>query len=132
MKSTLKHGLIAGLLTALASVTYLKLYESILYVDFSQILNIRSVSGASIIGCLLITGGYLLVEKMNKEKWKGGLNILVILLSFLSILGPISMNLPLDIEFPELFPGLAIPMHFFPAMIFFGLQPFFLKEELKK
>jgi len=37
------------------------------------------------------------------------------------------MSLPLDIEYPEMFPGLAITMHFFPAIIFFGLYPFFTK-----
>ena len=128
MNKTLLQGIVAGILTAFASISYLMLYESILYVDFSQILNIGSVAGASIFGCLLIAIGYLILEKMNKEKWKGGLNILIIFLSFLSILGPISMSLPLDVEFPELFPGLAIPMHFFPALIFFGLQPFFTKK----
>ena len=128
MNKTLLHGIVAGLLTALASISYLMLYESILYVDFSQILNVGSVGGASIISGLLIAAGYLILEKMNKEKWKGGLNVLIILLFFLSILGPISISLPLEIDFPELFPGLAIPMHFFPALIFFGLQPFFLKK----
>jgi hypothetical protein len=29
-----------------------------------------------------------------------------------------------------MFPGLAIPMYFFPAMIFFGLYPFFTKPRL--
>jgi hypothetical protein len=38
------------------------------------------------------------------------------------------MSLPLDIDFPEMFPGLAIPLHFIPAMIFFGLDPFFKKN----
>ena len=61
----------------------------------------------------------------NKPILKGWLNVLIAALSFLSILGPLSMSLPLNIKFPEMFPGLAIPMHFFPALMFFGLFPFF-------
>jgi len=131
MNKTLLQCIAAGLLTAFSSISYLMLYESILYVDFSQILNVGSVAGASIFGCLLIAIGYLILEKMNKEKWKGGLNILIIFLSFLSILGPISMSLPLDLEFPELFPGLAIPMHFFSSINFLWTTTFLYKKNLK-
>jgi hypothetical protein len=35
------------------------------------------------------------------------------------------MSLPLDIEYPELFPGLVVPMHFFPAYAFLTIYPFF-------
>jgi hypothetical protein len=33
--------------------------------------------------------------------------------------------LPLNIESPEMFPGLAIPMHFFSALFFFAVYPYF-------
>jgi hypothetical protein len=49
-------------------------------------------------------------------------------LSFASIIGAIGMTLPLDIDFPELFPGLVVPMHFFPALAYFAIAPFFKKE----
>ena len=70
---------------------------------------------------------YWALDKLNRVKFKGIVNVAIVLFSFFSILLPITMNLPLDIDFPELFPGLAIPIHFFPALIFFGLTPFFNK-----
>jgi hypothetical protein len=37
----------------------------------------------------------------------------------------------LDVEFPEMFPGLVIPMHFFPALAFFAIDPFFKQSSIK-
>jgi hypothetical protein len=130
MKKSLIHGIIAGILTALAGIAYQRVYEDALFLDFSTVINPGSVAGASIFGCMLMAIGYELLERFKKSNLKGWLNVLITVLSFLSILGPLSMSLPLDIEFPEMFPGLAIPMHFFPAMIFFGLYPFFTKTRL--
>ncbi|HTA28803.1 MAG TPA: hypothetical protein VK809_13510, partial [Bacteroidia bacterium] len=89
------------------------------------IINPGSISGASIFGCLLMAISYWVLERFNKENWKGVINIVIALASFASIISPISMSLPLDIKNPELFPGLAVPMHFFPALAFFCLVPFF-------
>src|SRR5215212_10280747 len=48
---------------------------------------------------------------------------------FASILAPFAMKLPFDIETPELFPGLIVPMHFFPALAWFTLKPLFIRSE---
>ncbi|MFK8036959.1 MAG: hypothetical protein AB8B74_01615 [Crocinitomicaceae bacterium] len=74
--------------------------------------------------------GYYFIYRYNKPILIGWLNILIAILTFASIIGPITMTLPLELDFPELFPGLAVPMHFFPAMIFFGLSPFFEKKPM--
>lgn len=128
MKANLIHGLIAGLLSAVAGVVYMQIYQNLNFVDFSMVMNSGAIIGSSIFGCMLMAIGYFLLEKFNKIKFKGIMNLLIILLSFLSILGPLMMSLPFEVEFPELFPALAIPMHFFPAMIFFGVAPFFGKK----
>jgi hypothetical protein len=125
MKSNLIHGSLAGVLSAFASVVYLNVYQNLNFVDFSSVLNSGSIIGASIIGCILMAVGYFLLEKIGKPNGKGVLNLIIILLTSLSILSPLLMDLPLELDFPELFPALAIPMHLFPAMIFFGLEPFF-------
>ena len=125
MKKSLIHGVTAGVLTSVAGIVYQMVYEQALYLDFSTVINPGSVAGASIFGCMLMAIGYGLLEHFKRPNLKRWLNVLIAVLSFLSILGPLSMSLPLDVEFPEMFPGLAIPMHFFPAMIFFGLYPFF-------
>jgi hypothetical protein len=130
MKKSLIHGISAGILTAVAGIVYQRVYEDALFLDFSTVINPGSVAGASIFGCMLMAIGYGLLERFNKPNLKGSLNVLITVLSFSSILGPLSISLPLDVEFPEMFPGLAIPMHFFPAMIFFGLYPFFTNSRL--
>ena len=132
MKKFLIHGIIAGILTAVAGIVYQMVYENALFLDFSLVINPGSIAGASIFGCILMAIGYGLLEHFKKNNLKGWLNVLIAILSFLSILGPLSMSLPLEVEFPEMLPGLAIPMHFFPAMIFFGLYPFFTKPTLNE
>lgn len=130
MKRLAIHGLVAGILSGIGSVIYMKLYEEFFYVSFDQIVSIGAIFGSCIIGCLLMAMGYMLLEKFKKQKLKGTLNLLICTLSFASIMGPIMMSLPFDVEFPELFPGLVIPMHFLPALAFMALQPFF-KEKNK-
>ena len=125
MKKTFLHGIIAGILASIAGIIYLNIYKNALGTDFGKIINVGSISGASIFGCMLMAIGHWLLERFNKKKLKGMLNIVIALLSFASILSPISMSLPFDIKNPELFPGLVIPMHFFPALAFFCIVPFF-------
>jgi len=125
MKNLIYHGLLSGILSGMAGVIYLNIYQEAMYVDFSSIINIGSILGASILGCILMTIGYSVLLKFKKQNLKGWLNIAIAVLSFASIISPIMMSLPLDIESPELFPGLVVPMHFFPALAFFALAPFF-------
>lgn len=125
MKKIFVQGLVAGALSSLAGVVYFNIYQGTLLTEFDRIINTGSIIGASFIGCMLIALGYLALYKFNKPNFQGWLNVLICLLSFVSIISPIGMALPLDIEFPELFPGLVVPMHFFPALAYFTIQPFF-------
>lgn len=125
MKKIFQQGGIACILSACAGLIYFKIYQTSLDTHFDKILNRGSIIGASIFGCMLIATGYALLLRFKKQNWAGGLNLLIAILSFASVVSPISMKLPLDIASPELFPGLAVPMHFFPAFAFFCLAPFF-------
>ena len=125
MKKIFIHGLVGGALAALASVIYFNLYQATLGAAFDSIINLGSIIGASMIGCMFMTIGEYLLIKFKKERFRGFLNLLIITLSFVSMISPIGMSLPLEIEAPELFPGLVIPMHFFPALAFFAIAPFF-------
>ena len=127
MKSIFLRGLVAGILAAIAGVIYFNIYQGTLLTEFDSIVNIGAIVGSSIIGCMLMSVGYFILFKMNKMNLAGWMNILIAVLSFASIISPIGMSLPLDIVDPELFPGLVVPMHFFPALAFFGLSPFFEK-----
>lgn len=127
MKSILSHGIAAGLTAAILSIVYAELYSYLFFISFDEVVNNTSIVSACLIACVLMALSYLGLQKINKPQLKGVLNLVIMLGSFASILAPITMSLPLDIDFPELFPGLVIPMHFFPAMSFFGLQAFFKK-----
>ena len=113
MKQYFIYGVTAGVFSALAGVVYQNVYQEAMYVDFSSVINIVSISGASICACVLMALSYWLLAQQNKLNSTGWLNVIITVITFLSILLPVSMTLPLDIEYPELFPGLAIPMHFF-------------------
>lgn len=129
MKTHLMHGLVAGLLAGLAGAIYQSIYENAMFLDFSAVINTASIIGVCVFGCVLMGVGYWLLVKFNKPKLKVWLNVVIVVLSFASILSPLGMTLPLDVESPEMFPGLAIPMHFFPALVFFGLDPAFAKTQ---
>src|SRR5580658_1716860 len=113
MKKVFIHGILAGILASVAGIIYLNIYQKTLGTEFDKIINIGSISGVSVLACMLIALSYWVLDRFNKERFTGLLNIVIALLSFASIIGPISMSLPLDIKNPELFPGLVIPMHFF-------------------
>jgi uncharacterized membrane protein (DUF373 family) len=125
MKKIFLHGVLAGISSATMSLIYFKIYQTMLDTTFEKIIGIGAIIGASFLSCTLMAVGYFLLSKFRKENIKGLLNIIISTLSFASIIGVISISLPLDIEDPELFLGLAVPMHFFPALAFFTLAPFF-------
>lgn len=125
MKKILIQGLISGVLSAIICIIYDNLYQSTLGTSFDTIINTTAIVAACIIGCLLMSFGYMILKKWNKEHLIGTLNIIIVIASFASIISPITISLPLEIESPELFPGLVIPMHFFPALVYFSISPFF-------
>lgn len=128
IKSILTQGIIAGVLSSMAAIIYQLIYQEMFFLDFSTVVNAGGIIGASMIGCLLMSVGYFGMFKLNKLKLKGWLNTLYAILSFASIVPAMTVTLPLDVEFPELFPGLVVPMHFFPALAFFAIAPFFDKH----
>ena len=130
MKKIFLQGIIAGAFSAIAAVIYFTIYQNALATQFNKVVNAGAIIGSSLLGCMLMAVGYALLYKFNKLKWQGWLNMVIAVLSFASIISPIAMSLPIDIKSPELFPGLVVPMHFFPALAFFCISPFFNKNEL--
>ena len=104
---------------------YYKIYTKAFYVDFSLVMPAISIIVACILASGLMTLGYVLVRKWKGEKFIGWLNLIYTAISFATIMVVLTVKLPLDLEFPELFPGLAIPMHFFPVLSFQAIIPFF-------
>lgn len=125
--SSFAHGVTAGILSALAGIIYLYFYEAFMFVDFSLVINVYSISILSIFSCVLMALAYKFINQQKKQLLKAWVNLIIIAITFISVLVPFGMTLPLEIDSPELFPGLTAPMHFFPVMVFFGLNPFFEK-----
>jgi hypothetical protein len=127
-KRLLLLGLVSGILAGIAGLIYERVYRASLGVDFSTVVASFSIMASSMLGGILAAFGYWLLDKIFKGKGEIVFNFLFTILSFASILGPLATKLPLDIESPELFPGLTVPMHFFPALAWFTLKPLFIKQ----
>lgn len=124
-KAGLMHGLLSTAVASITAIVYNALYTKAFLIDFSAVLNVGGIVISSTIGCMLMAVGCIVCTGRWGSRWSGILNVGYVVLSFLSILGLFTFHLPLEIESPELFPGLAIPMHFFPALSFMAFAPFF-------
>ena len=119
------HALVASVLTALAAIVYDRIYFFATEADFSRIINISSIISLSVIICFCIGIVYYGIIRLFKSKAAIVFNFLLAILSFCAVIYPISVSLPLDIQFPELFPGLAVPMVFFPLIAWHTIKPVF-------
>jgi hypothetical protein len=118
MQKIFLHGLLAGLVSAIVCLFYSEVYSTSLQVDFSDVINIFSVMGTCLFGSLIASAGYyFLSTKLSDGDVTDVLfNITFLTLTFLSCIYPFS---------PELFPGLVIPMHFFPVLFWIAFNPIF-------
>jgi hypothetical protein len=127
-KKALLLGIVSGLLAGIAGLIYAHLYFTINEADFSKVASAVRILSSSLFGGVLAAIGYTAFLKLLKDKGEIVFNLLFTILSFASLLLPIAFKLPLKIETPELFPGMVIPMHFFPALGWYTLKPLFLKK----
>jgi hypothetical protein len=107
-KRLLLLGVLAGVLAGVASIVYQKVYTSSLGADFTKTVAPVGIIASSVLGCLLASLGYWLLHKWLKHKGEIVFNFLFSLLSIASMLAVFAVKLPLDVESPELFPGLAV------------------------
>jgi hypothetical protein len=119
------HGMTASVLSAIAAIIYKRIYFFATEADFSKVLGLQKIIGLSLLICLL--AALLNYGLLNWLKKKGEIvfNFLFSILSFAAVVIPISITLPLNVQFPELFPGLAVPMVFFPAVAWYTVNPLF-------
>jgi len=127
-KRALLLGIVSGLLAGVAGAVYARVYYTINEADFSKVASIIRIFAASIFGGVLAAIGYTLLDKWLKNKGEIVFNFIFTLISFASLLAPIAVRLPRTIDTPELFPGLVIPMHFFPALAWYTLRPLFIRQ----
>jgi hypothetical protein len=127
-KQKFLQGILASILSSVAGIVYQHIYRFAYEVDFSKVLGIPKIIGFSLLVCMLaVFLNYIFCRLFSK----GGevvFNFLFSTLSFACVMIPISITLPLNIQFPEMFPGLAVPMVFFPVIAWFTVSPLFANK----
>jgi hypothetical protein len=125
MKSHFLHGLVAGVLAGLAANVYNTMYSEALLVDFSAVVNTPAILGSSIFGGVLASLGHYFFSKWVRRGTDAWFNAIFLVLTFATFVGSFAANLPEDVESPELFPGLSVPMHLFPMLFWLAVKPLF-------
>ena len=122
------HGLISGILAAVAANIYNQIYFFATEADFSRVLGMGRIISLNILLGLLAAFLSWIMNNWQKNKGEFIFNLLFSMGSFALVIIPISISLPLDLKFPELFPGLAVPMVFFPALAWYTVAPLFREK----
>jgi hypothetical protein len=122
------HGIIAGILAAIAANIYYQIYYFATEVDFSKVLGIVRIISLNMMICVLAAFLNWLFVTWLKSKGEIVFNFVFSIASFAMVIVPFSISLPLDVQFPELFPGLAVPMLFFPPLAWFTISPLFREK----
>jgi amino acid permease len=122
------QGILASILSAVAGIIYSRIYHFANEVDFSKVLSITKIAGFSVLVCMLAVFLSYILSRSFKKHGEIIFNFLFSIISFICVMIPISITLPLNVQFPELFPGLAVPMVFFPVIAWFTINPLFTNK----
>ena len=122
------HGLVSGILAATAAVIYDRIYHFATQTDFSGIINPGTIISLNLFICLIISSAYYFFVNVLKKNRIIVFNLLISIFTFAAVIIPISVSLPLSVKNPELFPGLAVPMVFFPLLAWHTVKPAFFSE----
>ena len=112
-------------MAAIAAIIYSRIHFFATQADFSGIINPGTMISLNLIICLVFSIIYFFYLKILRGKGIIVFHIFISALSFATVIIPISISLPLSIKNPELFPGLSVPMIFFPALAWFTFKPLF-------
>ncbi len=123
------HGVLAGALAALAGIIYSRIHYFATEADFSRVLGSGRIIGLCVLISMLASLLNYGLNRLTKKRGELIFNFVFSIISFACVMIPISISLPLSIKFPELFPGLAVPMVFFPAIAWYTVNPLFEKEQ---
>jgi hypothetical protein len=127
-KTIFIQSLVAGILAAVAANIYNQIYFFATEVDYSNIINPASLIGLNLIVSLMAGLLYWLLTSLFKTRGAIVFNFVYSIGSFACVIIPIAITLPLTTPFPELFPGLTVPMVFFPVIAWMTIDPLFKKS----
>jgi hypothetical protein len=131
-KRALFLGITSGVLAGIGGEVYNRIYHFATETDFSRIINPVSIFSVCIGACVLASTGYWAFDRLFRHRADIIFNLVFAIATYATIMSPLTMKLPLDIQNPELFPGLAIPMHFLPILAWLVLKPVFIKSQYAK
>lgn len=142
-KKSLILGISSGILAGIAGVIFEKVYASAFYTDFSNLsatfggsLAIKAspmtIMLVSIFSGVLASIFFTLFVKWFKSKGDAIFSLFYVIVSFASIILPISATLPLDLDeyTTLLFPSFAMTLQFFPVLAWLALKPLFFGTKI--
>jgi len=122
------RGLTSGIIAAMAAIIFKHIHQFATYTDFSKVVSVPVLIAVNVGVCMLAAVLFFALVKWLGKRGEIVFNIFFFIASFGSVMWSFAYILPLEIEAPELFPGLTVPMHFFPALAWFALAPIFKNE----
>jgi ABC-type branched-subunit amino acid transport system permease subunit len=128
LNKSLFLGIVSGVLAGVAGVLYAHIYYKINEADFSMVVSPMKIVAASLVAGILAAVGYTILDRLLKRNGEIVFNFVFTIISLASLLVPIAYKLPLNLGTPDLFPGMVIPMHFFPALSWYTLKPLFIRK----
>lgn len=126
-KTIFLQSLVAGILAAIAANIYDRIYFFATEIDYSNIINPLSLIGMNLMVSLTAGLLYWLLISLFKNKGAVAFNFIYSVGSFACVIVPIAITLPLTTPSPEMFPGLTVPMVFFPVIAWLTIDPLFKK-----
>ena len=114
-------------MAAIAANIYNQIYFFATEVDYSNLVNVASFTSLNVAISLLAGLLYWLLTTLFQKNGAVIFNFVYSVGSFACVIIPIAITLPLSTPFPELFPGLTVPMVFFPVIAWMTIDPLFKK-----
>lgn len=127
-KAIFIQSLVAGILAAIAANIYNQIYFFATQIDYSNIINVWSLIALNLFVSLVAGILYWLLQTFFRIKGAIIFNFVYSIGSFACLIIPLAITLPLSTPFPELFPGLTVPMVFFPVIAWMTIDPLFKKH----
>tara|TARA_B110000503_G_C7130721_1_gene406705 strand:- start:222 stop:659 length:438 start_codon:yes stop_codon:yes gene_type:complete len=119
LATLLTTGLLSGITAALLNLIYMYLYELATSISIPEVINIGSVAIASLIPGIMSGIYYFMLRRVMTDKNALITFIMTLaVLALVSLLGPLSSELPDGTLTPKGFAGLTIPMHFIAVLIY--------------
>ncbi len=132
-------GIITAIFSSFGAILYGNFYNTNLF-DFSMVIGPVSIVTVCVIISVFAAFGFWLSEKVFKSWGEFVFNLLFCLGTMGSILSPINFQFPPAIleqvhaingvDTEMFFPIYAIPMHFFPVLVWMTFKPLFYRKRL--